>query len=158
MKPEPDWVFKIIELIHDNPLMPLLRNPYKLLKVAGLKERLKVVEVGCGPGFFTIPAAEIVGKSGLIYAIDIHPLAIKRVKEKIERHKISNIKPILANAAKTGLPSDSFDLAFIFGIHHVAGGLEPIILEMYRVLKTEGLLSYEKGKVLRKKLLKWQKM
>jgi ubiquinone/menaquinone biosynthesis C-methylase UbiE len=50
--------------MHDNPLLPLVRNPYKLLKAAGLEEGQKVIEVGCGPGFFTIPAARIVGDEG----------------------------------------------------------------------------------------------
>lgn len=41
-------------------------------------------EVGCGPGFFTIPAAEIVGGGGSIYAVDVHPAAIARVKKRVE--------------------------------------------------------------------------
>ena len=63
--------------MHDNPLLPIFRNPHKLLKAAELKPGQKVLEVGCGPGFFTIPAAKLVGKEGFIYAVDVHPLAIK---------------------------------------------------------------------------------
>ncbi|MCK4785694.1 MAG: hypothetical protein KAV87_18205, partial [Desulfobacteraceae bacterium] len=44
--------FMIISLMHDNPLLPILKNPYKILRAAGLKLGQKVVEVGCGPGFF----------------------------------------------------------------------------------------------------------
>lgn len=87
--------FWMIRLMHDNPLLPLVRNPYKLLKAAGLDEGQKVIEVGCGPGFLTIPAARIVGDEGLVYAVDIHPLAIERVKEKIKREGIKNVKPLL---------------------------------------------------------------
>ncbi len=143
VEPEPDLAFKITELIHNNPLMHFFRNPYKLLKAAGLKPGLKVLEAGCGTGFFTIPASEIVDRDGFIYAVDIHPLAIKRVEEKIKQHGISNVEPVLANAYKTGLQNESIDIALIFGMHHIAGGLEGIILEMYRVLKPEGLLSFE---------------
>lgn len=103
-----------------------------------------MLEVGCGPGFFTIPAARIVGKQGLVYAVDVHPLAIKRVKKKIENEKIENVKPILCNASDTGLSDQSIDLAFVFGLRYMAGGLENLISEMHRVIKPGVTLSFEK--------------
>ena len=136
--------FWTITLMHDNPLLPIFKNPYKLLSTAGLKSGQKVLEVGCGPGFFTLPASEIVGKEGIIYAVDIHPMAIERVKEKIESRGIKNVKPILTNASSTGLPERSVDLAFVFGLRYIAGGLENLISEMYRILKPGALLSFEK--------------
>jgi len=74
--------FRILALIHDNPIRSVFCDPYKRLRVAGLKRGQKVLEVGCGPGFFTIPAAKIVGEEGAVYAADVHPLAIERVKGK----------------------------------------------------------------------------
>jgi ubiquinone/menaquinone biosynthesis C-methylase UbiE len=147
------FAFRIISLMHDNPLLPYFKNPQRLLKAAGLKPGQKVLEVGCGPGFFTIPAARIVGKEGVIYAVDVHPLAIERVKEKIDREGIKNVEPILANASNTGLPDRSIDLAFIFGLQYIAGGLKNVIGEMYRILKIGGVLSFEKTRGSGKKLI-----
>ena len=59
--------------------LPLVKNPYRLLRAAGLDDMQKVVEVGCGPGFFTIPAVRIVGEKGHVYAIDVNHKALKRV-------------------------------------------------------------------------------
>lgn len=140
------FTFWIITLIHDNPLMLILRNPYKLLKAAGLEQGQKVVEVGCGPGFFTIPAAKIVGEEGLIYAIDVNKFAIRRVKRKIAKKGLMNIKPSLTNASNTGLPECSIDLTFLFGLPYVAGGLVNVMAEMYRILKQGAILSFEKSR------------
>jgi len=147
------FAFRIISLVHDNPLLPYFRNPQRLLKAAGLKPGQKVLEVGCGPGFFTIPAAKIVGKEGFVYAVDVHPLAIERVKEKIVIEGIKNAKPILANASDTRLPDRSIDLAFIFGLRYIAGGLGNVITEIHRILKPGGVLSFEKTKGSAKKLI-----
>jgi len=133
-----------IRLMHDNPILPLVRNPYKLLKAAGLEQGDKVLEVGCGPGFFTIPAARIVGGEGRVYAVDIHPRAVMRVKEKIEKVALSNITASCVNASDTQLPGESVDLAFLFGLRYIAGGLENVVFELHRVLKPGGILSFEK--------------
>lgn len=148
-----NFAFRIISLMHDNPLLPIFRNPFKLLRAAGLKPGQKVLEVGCGPGFFTIPAAKIVGKEGFVYAVDVHPLAIERVKEKIKKEGIRNVEPILANASDTGLPDQSIDLAFLFGLRYIAGGLENVMSEIHRILKPGGVLSFEKTKGSAKKLI-----
>ena len=106
-----------------------------------------------GPRFFTIPAAKIVGEEGVVYAADVHPLAIERAKGKIEREGMKNVKPMLANASDTGLPDQSIDLAFIFGLRYIAGGLENVITEMYRILKPRGVLSFEKTRESAKKMI-----
>jgi ubiquinone/menaquinone biosynthesis C-methylase UbiE len=95
----------------------------------------------------------MVGNEGFVYAVDVHPLAIERVKEKIERVKIKNITHILTNASNTGLPDRSIDLAFLFGLQYIAGGLENVIAEIHRILKHGGVLSFEKTRGSAKKLI-----
>ncbi len=50
------WAFEMMSLIHDNLFRRKFSDPHKTLETAGLKPRQKVLEVGYGPGFFTIPA------------------------------------------------------------------------------------------------------
>lgn len=149
----PNFAYRIISLLHDNPILPIFRSPERLLKSAGLGTGQNVLEVGCGPGFFTIPAAEMVGDEGNIHAVDLHPLAIERVRKRIEKKGIRNVTPILSNASDTGLPDQSIDLAFIFGLLHVAGGIGDVLSEVHRVLKPEGVLSFEKTRGGEKKLV-----
>ena len=90
------------------------------------------------------PGSKIVGERGTVYAIDIHPLAIKKVQAKAEREGIGNIEAFLADATRTGLPDESVDVAFLFGFVHGTAGLGSILSELYRVLKAGGTLSIEK--------------
>jgi ubiquinone/menaquinone biosynthesis C-methylase UbiE len=148
-----NFSFKIITIMHDNPLLPLFKNPYKILERAGLKSGQSVLEVGCGPGYFTIPAAHIVGNDGTVHAIDTHPLAIRRVSGKIEKAGITNVDLILGYASETGLPDHSIDLAFMFGLPYIAGGLDNVLTEMYRILKSGGTLAFQKSRGSSEKLI-----
>jgi ubiquinone/menaquinone biosynthesis C-methylase UbiE len=134
--------FKMMSFVHET-LYSLFRDPYKALEAAGLEPGQKVLEVGCGPSFFTMPAARIVGEEGSVHALDISPLAVERVQQKIEKEGMTNVETILADAAQTGLPDQSFDLVFVFGLAHPIGDMENILTELHRLLKPEGILSVE---------------
>jgi ubiquinone/menaquinone biosynthesis C-methylase UbiE len=134
--------FAMMSFVHET-LYGLFRDPYRVLNAAGLQSGQQVLEVGCGPGFFTVPAAEIVGKEGSVRAIDVNPLAVERVRGKIQQAGVTNAEVALADAAHTGLPDGSFDLVFVFGLARPIGDLEAIWAELHRVLKPGGLLSIE---------------
>jgi len=89
--------FKMMSFVHET-LYGLFRDPYKVLRAAGLEPGQKVLEVGCGPGFFTIPAARIVGEEGSVLAFDINPVAVEHVRRKIEEAGATNARVIVADA------------------------------------------------------------
>jgi ubiquinone/menaquinone biosynthesis C-methylase UbiE len=134
--------FKMMSFVHET-LYGLFRDPNKALNVAGLEPGQKVLEVGCGPGFFTIPAARIVGAAGSILALDVNPVAVEHVRQKIAAAGMTNAKTMLANAARTDLPDLSFDLTFLFGLAHPIGDMDKMWIELHRLLKLEGTLSIE---------------
>jgi len=120
-----------------------LRDPEKALKAAGLRPGQRVLEAGCGPGFFTVPAAKLVGGHGSLVSLDINPLAVEKVRQRIDDAQVDNAEIMFANACDTKLPDGSFDLAFLFGFPWRKGGKRDILKEMHRVLKPEGTLAYE---------------
>jgi demethylmenaquinone methyltransferase/2-methoxy-6-polyprenyl-1,4-benzoquinol methylase len=134
--------FRMMSLVHQD-LYRLFRDPYEVLNAAGLELGQEVLEVGCGPGFFTIPAARIVGEKGCVHALDVNPLAVAKVRRKIEGDGVTNVKAILADAAETGLPDESFDLVFLFGFGNPVGDMDGILTELHRLLKPAGTLSIE---------------
>jgi len=102
-----------------------------------------VLEVGCGPGFFTVPAAHIVGEEGSVLALDVNPVAVEHVRRKIEEAGVTNARVIVADAARTELPEGGFDLAFVFGLARPIGDMAVIWTELYRLLKPQTILSIE---------------
>jgi demethylmenaquinone methyltransferase/2-methoxy-6-polyprenyl-1,4-benzoquinol methylase len=134
--------FKTMSFIHET-LYGLFRDPYKVLKAAGLQAGQQVLEVGCGPGFFTIPAAEIVGEEGNVIAIDVNQLAVEHVQRKIKTQGVINAKTVLADAVQTNLPDQGFDLVFVFGFVRPIGDMQTIWAELHRLLKPAGVLAVE---------------
>lgn len=143
--------FGIIRVVHET-IAGMFVNPYSRLVKAGLKSDQQVLEVGCGPGFFTIPAARIVGGEGHVYALDINPAAVEHVKRKIALNSVTNVDVRLADAGQTGLPEKSIDVAFLFSVVRALKDMDKILNEMHRVLKTTGLLSVQSA-LPEKKLL-----
>jgi ubiquinone/menaquinone biosynthesis C-methylase UbiE len=99
-----------------------------------------VLDYACGPGLFTIPAAKIVGNSGHVFAVDVNPLMIKDVLDYAAREDLDNVMAI-ETSADTGLDAESVDVALLFDCFDFFSDPYPILTELHRVLKGEGLLS-----------------
>jgi ubiquinone/menaquinone biosynthesis C-methylase UbiE len=115
-------------------------NARKQLLKSGVKEGQTVLDFGCGPGFYAIPAAEMVGDKGKVYALDIHPLAVQSVQRKAKKKGLTNIATILS-AKDTGLQDKSVDVSLVYDAIHMIKDREPLIRELHRVTKPNGILS-----------------
>ena len=136
------FLFKLMARIMESPLRRKINDPVKALKAAGIRAGIRVLEVGCGTGFFTLPAAHLVGNEGRVHALDIHPLAIKEVSKKIQEAGLENVSLTKANAVNTGLSSNSLDLILLFGvIPSPTLPLTQLLPEMYRLLKKNGTMA-----------------
>jgi len=116
-------------------------DPSKILRLLGLSEStLDVVDVGCGYGTFTIPAAGII--RGKIYAIDIDPEMIKTVENKARINNLGNVVGVLRDFVSkgSGLEDSSVDYVMFFNILH-AENPENLLTEACRILKLGGRLG-----------------
>ena len=136
------FAFSCIRLVHET-MYGLFRNPELTLRDAGVTSGMRVLEVGCGPGFFTLPAAKMVGKNGFVCALDLNSYAVEHVRRKVTRARVTNVEILHVNAADTGQSAGSFDLVLLFGFRRAIGGMEPILKEMDRILRPGGILSTE---------------
>lgn len=82
-----------------------------------------------------------MGKSGKIYALDIHPLAIQKVKNIVKKKKLTNVVTINSDC-KTWLPDNSIDLVLLYDTFHSLSDPNRVLEELHRILKTGGILSF----------------
>jgi len=111
-----------------------------ILKEVGIKPENHVLDYGCGPGSYIIPLAELVGKEGTIYALDIHPLAIQMVQNIASKKKLRNVRTI-CYGCKNKLPDNSIDVVLLYDVLHDLSNKYQVLEELHRVLKQNGILS-----------------
>ncbi len=114
-------------------------NPARILREIGLQKGQTMLDYGCGVGVFTIPAAQIVGDGGVVYALDIHPLCIKTIEKKAGKRGLANVKTILSDR-DTGLPDESVDVVFLYDVLQFITDRGSLMEEFHRVLKPDGRL------------------
>jgi demethylmenaquinone methyltransferase/2-methoxy-6-polyprenyl-1,4-benzoquinol methylase len=135
-------LFRLMAPVMESPLRYQFFDPVTILEGAGIRSGQEVLEIGCGTGFFTIPAAELVGDEGHVYAVDPHPLAIEQVARKIQDAGLTNVRLIRADATEAGLASGCVDLVLLFGvIPSPVIPLDRLLPEIHRLLRSEGVLA-----------------
>jgi len=71
----------------DNSIRRFLQNPQKILKPY-IKTGMTVLDMGCGPGFFTIEIAKLLNGSGKVIAADLQDGMLEKVGQKISGTKL----------------------------------------------------------------------
>jgi len=113
--------------------------PENTLRRIGVAPGHTFLDFGCGPGSFSMAAARLVGQAGKVYALDISPLAVRRVQEAAEKERLQNITTVLADSA-ADLPNGSVDVVVLHDVLHLLADPAGVIAGLHRVLKREGRL------------------
>jgi len=121
----------------DMNIRRLLQNPYKILKPY-LKEGMKVLDMGCGPGFFTMEAARLAGKSGKVIGADLQQGMLDKLKAKIQNTPYSDIiKLHKCRKDAIGL-SEKVDLILVIFMLHEVPDQSSFIKEIKTLLNSGG--------------------
>jgi len=114
----------------------------KTLEAANVRSGQTILEVGFVTGFFTFPAAQIVGDKGKIIALDASSDYLETVAMKVRKTGLRNVEIVQRDALDTGLESESMDMVLLFGvIPFPLLPLDKLLPEMYRVLKPGASMS-----------------
>ncbi|MFA9377617.1 MAG: class I SAM-dependent methyltransferase [Lachnotalea sp.] len=122
----------------DNPKRREMLPTNKVLSEIGLKAGDKFADIGCGIGYFSVPAAKVIGDEGKVYALDVEPQMIEALEEKIIENNLSNIQTILSEGFDFKLESESSSYAFMCTVLHEIEDKIKMINEAKRILVKEG--------------------
>lgn len=119
-------------------------NPNEIIEKVGLIEGMKVADFGCGNlGYFIIPAAKIVGKTGTAYAVDILKTVLESVRSRAKLEGLTNLETIWANLedpTSIKIPVESLDVVFLKNVLFQNKKHKEIISSAVKLLKKGGKL------------------
>jgi ubiquinone/menaquinone biosynthesis C-methylase UbiE len=106
--------------------------PERLLRGFGLKRGMTFVDVGAGTGYFSLPAAGLVGPQGKVFALDVSPAMLDRLRESGPPAWVAVER---CGEARLPLPDAVADLCFTCFVLHEAQAPAAFLKEMGRVAK-----------------------
>ncbi|MFZ2410995.1 MAG: class I SAM-dependent methyltransferase [Candidatus Methanoperedens sp.] len=123
--------------ILDSPERFQFLNPDSILDKLGLSRETVLADLGCGTGYFTIPASRRVKK---VFAIDVQKGMLDILGEKIKKQKLTNIEAILSEEATIPLPDNSVDVLLTANVFHELEERGSLLNEGKRILSGKGIL------------------
>ncbi len=118
-------------------------NADKVLNEVGVKEGQTLVDYGCGPGIFSIAAAKIVSQNGKVYALDVRPRALERLKEIAIQNGLANLETMLLDKSTVpiALRDRIANVVLLYDVLQEIQDKPGLMIELHRILKPNGVLS-----------------
>lgn len=116
------------------------QNPDSILATIGLNLGFTFIDVGCGDGFFSIPAAKIVGKMGKVFALDSDEEAIASLRKKAFTKNLLNIETRVGTAEDIVLCDACADIVFFGIVLHDFRDPARVLANAMKMLKPKGRL------------------
>lgn len=117
------------------------QNPEEILIDIGIQTGFSFVDIGCGGGFFAIPAARMVGPSGQVYGVDTNPGAIASLQATAMKEGLHNIFLTVGTAEDSIIGENLADLVFIGTALHDFQDASRVLINARTMLKPSGRLA-----------------
>ncbi len=105
-----------------------------------VREGIAAADLGCGPGYFTLPLAELVGPRGRVFAVDTEPAMLDDLRERLKARPELPVEVLRSSEDKVPLPARSVDFAFLACVLHELEG-PGTLQEVARILRPGGALG-----------------
>jgi ubiquinone/menaquinone biosynthesis C-methylase UbiE len=117
-------------------------NPEMILNNLGITNGMILADLGSGPGFFTLPMAQITGETGVVYAVDSNQAMLNSLKEYIAKSSVDKdiIKIVNSDVCNTGIPKESVDIVFFANVLHEVDDRKAFFKEVKRIAKPTALV------------------
>ena len=130
----------------DNSFRRLFHNPQKILKPF-IKEGMTVLDIGCGPGFFTIEIAKMLNSSGKVIAADLQNGMLNKIRKKIEGTNLAQTVELHKSDFESIGVTEKVDFVFVFWMFHEVRQQKKFIEELSFILKPNGLIFIVEPKI-----------
>jgi len=104
--------------IFDSPGRDERLHINRVMDILGIARGKGVADIGAGSGWFAVRAARRVGPSGMVYAVDINPEAIRYIDHRAHSESLSNVKAILSKPDDPMLPKEAVDAVLLLKTYH----------------------------------------
>jgi ubiquinone/menaquinone biosynthesis C-methylase UbiE len=117
-------------------------RPELLLAELKLKPGMVVADIGAGSGYHSRRMADVVGKTGKVYAVDVQPQMVQMLSKIAREDRYGNVKPILSTADDVKLPAASVDLAIMVDVYHELEFPLEVMRSIIKSLKPGGRVAF----------------
>ncbi len=121
--------------------------PEAALDAIGIRPGMSIADIGAGIGYFSVRMAKRVGPTGKIYANDIQPEMLTRLKRGVAAAGLNNVEAVLGTPSDPKLPARTMDLILMVDVYHEFSEPQLMLQKLRRALKDDGvlvLLEYRK--------------
>lgn len=112
-------------------------DPPAFLRQFGLRPGQAALELGSGPGFWTLPLADLVGPTGMVWALDVSQEMLDTLAEQ---QPPAHVIPVLSELPAIGLETAVADFIFAAFVYHEVEG-DRLAAEMVRVTRPSGQVA-----------------
>ena len=124
----------------ERPERELEENPSRAIELLDFKPGMSVADIGAGSGYYAIRIARKVGSTGKVYAVDIQPGMLARLKRRLIRDKITNVEPVMGGETDPHLPDAQLDVILMVDVYHEFSRPQEMLQSFKRALKPTGKL------------------
>ena len=110
----------------------------EVLRVLALHPGELVADLGAGSGYFTFPMAQAVAPSGRVYAVDVQPEMLARLRERAAQLKAANVVVVRGSEQDPHLQPNSVDLLLMVDVYHELAYPYEVMTHVVEALKPGG--------------------
>lgn len=113
----------------------------EVVRLLGIEQGMAIADIGAGSGYYTVRLSPRVGPEGKIYANDIIPDYLARLKSRIAADGLANVEAILGDPGDARLPAASTDIALMVHMYHEIEDPFGLLWHLHDSLKPGGRVA-----------------
>ena len=114
-------------------------DPHRLISLIPILPHHVVADIGCGPGYFTVPLAKYLF-DGKVYALDVQQEMLDATQKALETVHLTNVEVMRSKEKKLPLEKDSLDGALVSFVLQEASDPRALLKDIGRCLQKSGWL------------------